>query len=81
MSRAMSRAMNIAPWWRLGAAAIAGTAIWCGLLPRLLRTAAVAGHVARMEERNVNPAAMYYTELDRLPLRREWMERRLVLWP
>jgi hypothetical protein len=81
MSRSRTRATSIAPWWRLGAVAIAGTVIWCGLLPQVLRCAGVARHIARMEERNVNPAAMYYTELDRLPLRREWMERRLVLWP
>ena len=73
--------MSIAPWWRLGTVAIAGAAIWCGLLPRLLRTAAVAKHVARMEERGINPAAMYYTELDRLPVRPGWVERRIVLWP
>lgn len=56
-------------------------AIWGGLLPALLRCRAVARHVARMEERGVNPAAMYYTELDRLPLRPEWVDRRLTLWP
>ncbi|MGB8853603.1 MAG: hypothetical protein WCC69_08565 [Pirellulales bacterium] len=63
----------------LGSAAVA--AIWGVLLPALLRCPAIARHVARMEERGVNPAAMYYTELDRLPLRPDWVDRRLTLWP
>jgi hypothetical protein len=63
----------------LGFAAVA--AIWGGLLPALLRCPAIARHVATMEERGVNPAAMYYTELDRLPLRPDWVTRRLTLWP
>ena len=63
----------------LGSAAVA--AIWGGLLPALLRCPAIARHVACMEERGVNPAAMYYTELDRLPLRPDWIAGRLTLWP
>ena len=63
----------------VGIAAVA--VIWGGLLPALLRCPAIARHVARMEERGVNPAAMYYTELDRLPLRPDWVEGRLTLWP
>jgi hypothetical protein len=63
----------------IGIAVVA--AIWGGLLPALLRCPAIARHVARMEERGVNPAAMYYTELDRLPLRPDWVDRRLTLWP
>jgi hypothetical protein len=66
---------------RLGAGIAAVVVIWGGLLPGLLRCPAIARHVARMEERGVNPAAMYYTELDRLPLRSEWVDRRLSLWP
>jgi hypothetical protein len=34
-----------------------------------------------MEEGDVNPAAMVYTELERLPLRPSWVEDQLVLWP
>lgn len=56
-------------------------AIWLGALPRLLRWRPVAHHVATMEDRRVNPAAMYYTELDRLPRRPEWLAGRVVLWP
>jgi len=29
----------------------------------------------------VNPSAMVYTELERLPLRPDWAQRELVLWP
>jgi hypothetical protein len=81
MSRAQRRVLSIAPWWRLAALLVAIGVIWCGLLPQLLRCAGVAGHVARMEERGINPAAMYYTELERLPVRPGWVERRIVLWP
>jgi hypothetical protein len=34
-----------------------------------------------MESAGVNPAAMYYTELERLPVRPEWIDDRLVRWP
>ena len=66
---------------RLAAGALVAAAVWCGLLPRLLDLGPVARHVARMEERGVDPAAMYYTELERLPLRPAWVERHVVLWP
>ena len=55
--------------------------IWLGALPRVLRWEPVARHVATMEDRRVNPAAMYYTELDRPPRRPEWLAGRVVLWP
>ena len=73
--------MSVAPTARcvIGVAAVA--AIWGGVLPALLRCRGVARHVATMEERGVNPAAMYYTELDRLPVRPAWIERRVTLWP
>ena len=56
-------------------------AVWCGALPRLLTLGPVARHVARMEARAVDPAAMYYTELERLPLRPAWIDDVLILWP
>ena len=73
--------MSVAPAARcvIGMAAVA--AIWGGVLPALLRCRGVARHVARMEERGVNPAAMYYTELERLPERPAWIDRRVTLWP
>ncbi len=66
---------------RLTTGAVITALIWCGLLPRLLEIDPVQKHVALMEERGVNPAAMFYTELERLPLRPEWIEDVIVLWP
>lgn len=57
------------------------TAVWCGLLPRVLSLEPVARHVGLMEDRDVDPAAMYYTELERLPLPPRWVADRVVLWP
>jgi hypothetical protein len=55
--------------------------VWCGLLPAVQRVGFVERHVAAMEAREVNPAAMVYTELDRLPIRPRWVEERVILWP
>jgi hypothetical protein len=55
--------------------------VWCGLLPAVQRVDVVERHVAAMELREVNPAAMVYTELDRLPVRPRWVEDRVILWP
>ena len=69
---------------RLVRFAIVVTAVavgWGVALPALLRCGPVARHVRRMEERGANPAAMYYTELERLPVRPEWIDDRLVRWP
>lgn len=66
---------------RLVAGAAIAIAVWCGLFPRLLSFAPVAQHVGLMEERAVDPAAMYYTELERLPLCPAWVEDHLILWP
>ena len=56
--------MSRGPTARLALGLAVVAAIWGGVLPALLRCRGVARHVARMEERGVNPAAMYYTELD-----------------
>ncbi|MFM8378298.1 MAG: hypothetical protein ACKOB1_03120 [Planctomycetia bacterium] len=66
---------------RVVTGAVIAIAVWCGLLPRLLSVAPVARHVRLMEERGVDPAAMYYTELERLPLPPPWVEDRVILWP
>jgi len=64
------------------AAVVAGLGVvWCGGLPWIGRCAAVARHVAEMESREVNPSAMVYTELERLPVRPRWVETRVILWP
>jgi hypothetical protein len=66
---------------RLLVGAMAVAMIWCGLFPQLLHWPPIACHVALMEERGVDPSAMYYTELERLPLRPAWVDDVLVLWP
>lgn len=66
---------------RLAGAAVAIAVVWLLLLPWVAERPTVARHLRAMEEGEVNPAAMVYTELDRLPLRPEWVERHLVLWP
>ena len=77
----MSGPATIARTLRLLAGLAVVAVIWCGLLPRLLRLPPLARHVALMEERQVDPSAMYYTELERLPLRPAWVDDLLVLWP
>jgi hypothetical protein len=69
------------PAARLAAAATLMALVWCGLLPWVLELGPVARHVALMEARRVDPSAMYYTELERLPLRPAWVDDVLVLWP
>jgi len=56
-------------------------AVWCVLLPRLLGVTPIQQHVALMEDRGVDPSAMYYTELERLPLRPAWIDDVIILWP
>ncbi len=73
--------MSDSPLRRCVVVIAAVATIWGGLLPALLRSRPVARHVAGMEELGINPAAMYYTELDRLPVRPAWIERRITLWP
>ena len=77
--RTTTDAGSAAAWLVVGMATIG--CVWCGLLPRLLRYGPAERHVDLMEQLDVNPAAMYYTELDRLPLRPDWITRRLTLWP
>jgi hypothetical protein len=70
------------PWVvRLFAVVAAFAMVWGGMLPWIRRLGPVVRHVDHMEARGVNPAAMYYTELERLPVRPAWLERHIVLWP
>ena len=55
--------------------------VWLVVLPWVAGRPVVARHLRAMEEGEVNAAAMVYTDLERLPLRPEWVERHLVLWP
>jgi hypothetical protein len=54
---------------------------WLVVLPWFGRQSPIERHIRVMEEGGVNPAAMVYTELERLPLRPGWIEDHLVLWP
>lgn len=73
--------MSVSALVRLVAVAAGLGLVWCGLLPAVQRLAVIERHVAAMEDRDVNPAAMVYTELGRIPLRPRWVEERLILWP
>jgi hypothetical protein len=78
----MSRSISLSrPLVRLVAGGVLVAAVWCGLFPRLLAWPPIARHIALMEERRIDPSAMYYTELERLPLRPAWVDDLLVLWP
>jgi hypothetical protein len=66
---------------RLALVAAAIGIVWGLALPAVQRIAVIQRHVAAMEDREVNPAAMVYTELDRLPIRPKWVEDRVILWP
>ncbi len=54
---------------------------WLFVLPWVGRHPPFNRHLRAMEDGNVNPAAMVYTELERLPLRPDWVEDHLVIWP
>jgi hypothetical protein len=54
---------------------------WLVVLPRVGRLPPIARHVLAMEKAEVNPAAMVYTELERLPLRPDWAHEQIMLWP
>ena len=47
--------------FRLAAGALVIAVIWGVILPRMLDWGPVARHVSLMEERRVDPSAMYYT--------------------
>jgi hypothetical protein len=63
-----------------GCAGIVAVA-WLVILPWVGRHPPFDRHLRAMEDGNVNPAAMVYTELERLPLRPDWVEDHLVIWP
>ena len=77
--------MRLSPVRRAVGRLLVGAAVmvvvWGIVLPRLLAVGPVARHVRLMEDRGVDPAAMYYTELERLPLRPTWVDRVIILWP
>ena len=66
---------------RLASCAGIAAVTWLVVLPRVGRLPPIARHVRAMEKAEVNPAAMVYTELDRLPLRPDWAHEQIMLWP
>jgi hypothetical protein len=77
----MSGLATIRPGLRLLIASAVLAAVWLVVLPWVGRHPIIDRHVQLMESRDVNPAAMVYTELEHLPLRPAWIDRLLVLWP
>jgi len=68
-------------WFYLAFWAAAVSAVWLLLLPRLGRLENVAEHLDLMESRNVRAGAMYYTDLEEIPVRPQWIEKEIQLWP
>ena len=68
------------PTGRLAVATAILLVVWLVILPWVGRRPAIDRHVWAMEKGGINPAAMFYTELERLPLRPPWIEQQLVLW-
>jgi hypothetical protein len=66
---------------RLAACAGIVAVTWLVVLPQVGRLPPIARHVRAMENRQVNPSAMVYTELERLPLRPDWAHEEIILWP
>lgn len=66
---------------RLAACAGMVALAWLVVLPWVGRLPPMKQHVRAMDDGEVNPAAMVYTELERLPLRPDWADREIVLWP
>ena len=66
---------------RLAACAGIVALAWLVVLPWVGRLPPIERHVRAMDDGEVNPAAMVYTELERLPLRPDWADREIVLWP
>jgi di/tricarboxylate transporter len=68
-------------WIQLLFCTMAVAVVWLTLLPQLSSLDVISEHVKLMEERNVRAGAMYYTDLERLPLRPMWVEDEIHLWP
>lgn len=68
-------------WLQLMFCVTAVAVVWLIVLPKLSSLDEVSRHVELMEKRNVHAGAMYYTDLDQLPLRPHWIENEIHLWP
>jgi|694.fasta_scaffold01805_16 hypothetical protein len=68
-------------WLHLALWAAAISVIWLVLLPRVGDLESVSEHLDLMDRRNVRAGAMYYTDLEAIPLRPHWIEKEIQLWP
>ena len=62
--------------WRLAASVAVIGFVWLVVLPRIGRIPWIAEHSQWLEQRGVDPAAMYYTEVDALRPLLDHYERR-----
>jgi hypothetical protein len=77
----MTISPRLAPPLRLAACVGIVAIVWLVVLPLVGRHPPIERHLRAMDESDVNPAAMVYTELERLPLRPGWAKDQLLLWP
>ena len=59
-----SRREWIHRWSRLGLALVLLGTFWLCVLPQIARIPAVRAHRQWLDQRGINPSAMYYTELE-----------------
>lgn len=52
------------PRFLLAAATLCVCLVWCVLLPRLAKVNVVEDRLKFLDDRGIDPSAMYYTELD-----------------
>ncbi len=50
--------------WRFASATLLVAVVWCWLLPWLSERPTVRERLRFLDERGIDPSAMYYTELD-----------------
>jgi hypothetical protein len=51
-------------WARLGACSAALVLLWLAVLPRVARQPSVQQHIEFLQQRQIDPSAMFYTELE-----------------
>lgn len=71
----------ITPWFRLTFCVAMVALIWLGVLPQMRLWRTISNHIELMEKREVKAGAMYYTDLENLPVRPEWVAEEVQLWP
>ena len=64
LPRRVDNADVVRRWGRLAVCCAVLGIIWLGVLPSVSNTAAVRSRIRFLESRGIDPAAMFYTELD-----------------